>query len=300
MKAKSVRIVLRRKIDDWLESIDNEDLREDLRENTIVTGGCIASLLLGEKVNDYDLYFTNKATVKRVAEYYVDKFLKIAEDVPGEIKVNESPSGRITIGVRSAGLASVKKSNVKYRYFESDPDPEAMDATSFIEDAMGVAEAMTEQPKYTPLYLTSNAISLSDKVQIVIRFYGTASEIHSNYDFIHCTNYWKSKDGKLVLRKGALESLLSRELRYIGSKYPICSAIRTRKFIRKGWNINAGQYLKIAYQISKLNLDDLSTLEDQLVGVDTAYFAEILDKIKADGGKPLSDAYLFELIDQVF
>ena len=48
--------------------------------------------------------------------------------------------------------------------------------------------------------------------------------------------------------------LLARQLVYQGSKYPICSMIRTRKFLQRGWHINAGQYLKMAFQVSELDL----------------------------------------------
>ena len=134
--------------------------------------------------------------------------------------------------------------------------------------------------KYRPVFMTSNAITLSDKVQIILRFYGEPDEIHSNYDYIHCTCYWQSWDSELILRPAALEALLSRTLSYVGSKYPICSLVRLRKFVQRGWRINAGQILKIAYQISKLNLDDLSVLEDQLTGVDTAYFVQLIERLK--------------------
>jgi hypothetical protein len=57
-----------------------------------------------------------------------------------------------------------------------------------------------------------------------------------------------------VLRAEALESILTKELRYVGSRYPLCSVIRTRKFLARGWTINAGQYVKMCFQISQLDL----------------------------------------------
>src|SRR3546814_1666855 len=72
----------------------------------------------------------------------------------------------------------------------------------------------TSDPTYRPVFMSTNAITLSDKIQIVLRFYGEADAIHENYDFVHCTNYWTSKDANLTLRQPALESLLCKELRY--------------------------------------------------------------------------------------
>jgi len=77
--------------------------------------------------------------------------------------------------------------------------------------------------------------------------------------------------------------------------------IRTRKFLGRGWTINAGQYVKMAWQVSQLDLDNVAVLEDQLVGVDAAYFMQVIallrqqpDPEKVDG------AYLMTVIDKLF
>ncbi len=161
--------------------------------------------------------------------------------------------------------------------------------------------------KYSPLYLSPNAISLSNKIQLIIRFYGSPEDVHVNYDFVHTTNYWTPKNG-LILNQAALESILTKELIYIGSKYPIASILRCRKFIMRGWTINAGQLLKIMYQISKLNLDDIATLEDQLIGVDVVHFTILINAIRSQIEKYekentpflISYNYLAKIIDKVF
>lgn len=104
----------------------------------------------------------------------------------------------------------------------------------------------------------------------------------------------------MILRTEALETLLSRELRYIGSKYPVCSVIRLRKFITRGWTINAGQILKMAMQISALDLTDPEVLKDQLTGVDAAYFHQVISALKAKNPEKVETAYLVEIIDKMF
>jgi hypothetical protein len=89
-------------------------------------------------------------------------------------------------------------------------------------------------------------------------------------------------------------------LKYVGSKYPICSLIRLRKFIARGWQINAGQIVKMCLQVGDLNLHDVKVLEDQLTGVDVAYFAELLRKIKDSDPAKINSAYLIEIIDRMF
>src|SRR3546814_8968134 len=56
-----------------------------------------------------------------------------------------------------------------------------------IEEAYQETEAAaleTSDPTYRPVFMLTNAITLSDKIQIVLRFYGEADAIHENYDFV--------------------------------------------------------------------------------------------------------------------
>jgi len=311
LKAKTIKSVLRNKINAWLDTIADEDLRETCRKEAIVTGGCIASMLLGEQVNDFDVYFRTKETVRRVADYYVTQFLA-AKKKQGGVSFNTyveevtdlSGKERVRIVVKSAGVASDEQ-ETDYQYFEGRPDheageylAEAFDPLTSVKDLSDQAEE--EGPIYSAAFLSSNAISLRGKVQLILRFYGDPEEIHSSYDFAHCMNYWESGQSKLTLRPEALEALLSRTLVYHGSKYPLCSVIRSRKFIERGWRINAGQYLKMAMQIAELDMTDHAVLEEQLTGVDVAYFAEVIDKIKAKDPEKVDAAYLTEIIDRMF
>lgn len=313
MKSRTIRTVIRKKINEWLQSIEDENVRKMAEKNTIVTGGSIASMLLCEQVNDFDIYFRNHETTKAIAEYYVNRFSpKKKEGIPCAISILDY-DGRIKLVIKSAGIASEGGTETPYEYFESKPEGEAegyvasvMRDTGDIQDAYEETEqaaletADDGKPKYRPVFLSTNAITLSHKVQIVLRFYGEPDAIHENYDFVHCTNYWKSWDSELVLKQDALESLLSKELKYVGSKYPICSIFRLRKFLKRGFQINAGQILKMCMQVSALDLKDINVLEDQLTGVDCAYFLEVLEKLKAKDKSQVDSAYLIEIIDRMF
>lgn len=307
MKAKTIKSILRKKIDDWLSSIEDDSIREIAAKNSIVTGGSIASMLLSERVNDFDIYFRTHDACRAIANYYVNKFLENPpprfKSTDEEVKIFvQDKDGRIKIIVKSAGIAS-EDDETEYQFFELDPDPDAVDAMEYVNRAMSVTEDLEEdeeKPRYRPVFLSSNAVTLSHKIQLVIRFYGEPDEIHENYDFIHCTNYWTSWNNELVLRKDALEALLTRELRYVGSKYPLCSIFRTRKFIRRGWAITAGQYLKMAMQLQELDLANLDVLEDQLTGVDVAYFLEVIAALRKTGKKKVGATYLAEILDRMF
>lgn len=285
MTGKNIKKALNAKIEDWLKHVDNAELVKIMRENIIITGGAIVSMLSSEEVHDYDVYFRTKEACKKVAEYYADVFNKTHET-----KVTITEEGdRIQCFIQSKGVAA---------------DEEANAITDEAEPYIESPTINDEKPKYRPVFFSTNAISLSDKIQLVIRFYGTPEEIHKNYDFVHCTCCYSFFDNELTLPSRALEAIINKELYYVGSKYPICSIIRTRKFISRGWKINAGQYLKMCLQVSELDLKDMKVFKDQLAGVDSAYFAQAIEQIEAMKEKnpnlTIDNTYLFEVINRIF
>lgn len=341
MKAKWIRVHIARKIGAWTDTITDPQLRADLKDQIIVTGGCIASMLLSEKVNDFDVYFKTPEIARRVAEYYVDQWNKareakvkqrneerkgkpgrsavfvpvtIEDRRPDDIEQADSPGFKLY--VKSAGIISEQNDGEDYLYFESVDPLLSNSQADFIDAAVGeqpgealdgakqIAQELESESKadYHPVFISANAISLHGRVQLIFRFVGEPERIHDNYDFVHCTNYWTSWGG-LTLQAPALEALLAKELRYVGSRYPVCSIFRARKFLDRGWTITAGQLFKIAHQVSKLNLSDYRVLEDQLIGVDTAYFSQVLSALrtgKDDGDYSVDETYLINLIDKVF
>ena len=302
MRKRNINLAITNKMGKWLESLP-EDLRSQAKSDVIVTGGCIASMLLGEQVNDYDLYFKTKDTVLKLAHHYLEAF-KVAQvhkhgGVQYDMSIQEMTDSlgrdRIRIKIQSVGVAGETQEN-DYQYFESLQDESA---ALYLDDAFDQPDD-EEKPRYRPVFLSSNAITLSDDVQIIIRFFGGPDAIHENFDFVHCMNYWTFGEG-IVLNQSSLEALMSKTLTYNGSLYPICSVFRAKKFIQRGWSINAGQYLKMCLQISKLDLTRMEILEEQLTGVDAAYFSELLQKAANKENPELVDtAYLVELVNRMF
>lgn len=307
MNRNAINRTLKKKHEDFLQSIDDKEVRNCIKNHSIITGGSIASMLLGENINDFDYYLTDKTSVELVARYYVDKFNALHPEIDRKPEVRVD-GDRVKIWVQSAGAVS-ENGDEGYQYFESLPDEHGMDYVDNMlsmgdETADHMDEKDENQSPYRPVFMSANAITLSNKVQIVIRFYGDPEEIHKNYDFIHCCNYWVAKTGELVLHPQALESLLSKNLQYQGSLYPVCSVIRARKFLSKGWFINAGQYLKMCFQISELDLNNLEVLEEQLTGVDAAYFHQVIqyckERMTEDENFKITTPYLVSIIDRIF
>lgn len=289
MQIKTIRKVITKKLEEWLETITDTELRKQVKENILVSGGSITSMLLDQPVNDYDIYIQDMNVLIKLANYYcpgkvldgrkrLDYLEGYAPMVWNEGKEVENHSEEY-----------VRKKTLKENQVKLDI-PSIGERFDKSED---------DDSKYTVAFLSQNAISLTDDIQIVLRFNGTPEEIHKTFDFIHATNYFTFKDG-LVTNVEALQSILTKELKYQGSLYPLTSIIRMKKFLKRGWNINAGEMLKIMYQISLFDLTDIEVLEEQLIGVDVAYFAVLIDIIRGIPSEKRTSEYLNEIIDRVF
>jgi len=290
MNRRIIEKILENKFKDFLSSIKDKTTKELVEKNSIITGGSIVSLLLNEPVNDYDIYFTNIETCIKVADYYIKEFIKKNSTITPEIRIKDN---RVKIFIKSTGIVEEKpKEDFKdLKFYDGDKEIKSIEKES-------------KEGQYRPIFISANAITLSTKIQLVIRFYGEAEEIHKNYDFIHCCNYWESKTKKLTLNPKALEAILTKQLLYQGSLYPVCSIIRLRKFLKQGWHVNAGTILKILFQVSELNLTDIKVLEEQLTGVDALYFSQAIyfckKKQEEDLTFQITLPYLVEIIDRIF
>lgn len=292
MQIKTIKKNLVTKLEDWLSTIDDAQLREGVRRHLLISGGSIANMLLNEPVNDYDIYIQDYNTLLRLAKYYVEK--ENDWNIEAVIEVLE--------GVNKDELLSEFRGaqfNRKKIIIENLTDFRIalypVKADLYVAPERECAKEM----RYKVACISTNAISLTDDIQIVTRFHGSPNEIHKTFDFIHATNYFTFEDG-LVLNKEALTSLLEKQLHYQGSLYPLTSVIRTKKFIKRGWGINAGEYLKILFQVSQLDLTDINILYEQLVGVDVAYFSKFIEILSGIPKEKYSSGYINEIIDRVF
>jgi hypothetical protein len=337
MKSSTIKKVIRKKLDDWLSSITDATLKQKLKEELIVSGGCITSMLLDEKINDYDIYLKNKNTVIDLANYYINVFnadvgtLKTYNThkcnpflkTENRVNIRGEIEERVIVYMKSAGVSSENQET--YQYFEGASETHATAfadslitthedelAQELMED-LEIADNLSEdlnltttqiprtiKKKYRPVFFSENAITLSDRVQIVLRFYGNPAQIHKNFDFVHCQCYYDYSEDYLSITKEAYESIISKALIYNGSLYPVASIFRIRKFIERGWRITAGQLLKILIQISKIDLENMSVLREQLIGVDVAYMHQLLEALKEFDGKKIDATYLAKVIDKVF
>lgn len=281
MQTKTIARVISKKLEEWMATITDDSLVWVLRKNILVSGGSITSMLLDEEVNDFDIYIKDIDVLKRLAEYYTKPFEDIVILDWRTDKSKPSKESKYEVALRT-----LKQDQIKLYFTEA--------------GWMRVNEDMKEEDmNYTPMFFSPNAISLSDKVQIVLRFHWDNTQIHKTFDFIHATNYFTFEDG-LVTNKEALESILTKQLKYQGSLYPITSVIRIKKFLKRGWKISAWEMLKMMFQISELNLKDPDILEEQLIGVDVAYFSALIEALRWVDEDKMNSSYINAIIDRVF
>lgn len=303
MQKKTIKKAIEKKLSEWLETITDEKIRADVKKNILVSGGSIASMLLNEPVNDYDIYIQDRKVLLKLVEYLTngigDVTILDGEEKQSLVKELEKDYDAVTEsidGINNAyavSLRNLKDDQIKL-YLSS--------ARSGLPCNEYVGKEQAEKD-YLISFISPNAISFHGNIQLVIRFHGDAKKIHSTFDFIHATNYFTFEDG-LVLNLEAMTSLMTKQLVYQGSQYPLTSIIRAKKFVKRGWNINAGEYLKIMFQISQMDLTNPDVLEEQLIGVDVAYFGTLIDilrgKYDSDEDFTLTSKYLNTLIDKVF
>ena len=316
MKARQIEKVIREKI--AALASDHPVIQDDLLKHSIVTGGCIASMFLKEKVNDFDLYFSNIGALARVINYFgklTDAQFLVAYEAGTKIPTdgllrclcgtghweNEYNDDETTVTLPTSNdttwfalysdvTALQDSKNIAYiaLYYKSCGYWTA-----------GAHKKKDDEDKKTHVikFASANAVTLSDKVQLVFRFYGPPEEIHKNYDFVHATNYW-TLEGGLVTHAEALEAILARELIYKGSRFPLASIFRTRKFIHRGWTMHIGHYVKMAMQLNEFDLRDIHTLREQLTGVDAAYLNLLITKAEKHN-EPITSSWVCELVDAI-
>ncbi len=202
----------------------------------ILTGGAVASMLQGETPKDYDIFFNNPTTLKIVMTYYA----KVVKELLGvDIKV----------------LAKQTKNTTEFKF-------DVQEMLSFKSDnKLGIRT------------ITQNAISFTNGIQIITRFYGGPEGIHSTFDFEHLTNYYTV--GGLHLSPTTMLLAQDKVLVYRSSLYPLSAMLRVKKFLARGYTINRQQLSLIGLDLMMLGIklgkmspqDMLTEVMNQFKGV---------------------------------
>ena len=151
MNRKVIKSILNKKLNQWVASIKDEKVQKLVKANTIVTGGAIANLLMGEEVKDYDLYFKDKATTYAVATYYVAQFNEIHKDRVN--KLGGSAKAHVLDGETLR--------------------PDGRGGYTFIDNTTEIAKEFSNQSSTKSLMIANTT---PDRVKIIVRSDGVAAE----------------------------------------------------------------------------------------------------------------------------
>ena len=172
MQIKTIEKVIINKMNEWLETITDENLRKETKDNLLVSGGSIASMLMGADVNDYDVYIKDINVLKKLTNYYIKPFenegVWIADgrekkELLKNYSVNEEP--KFFDNYHSIALRNLKEDQIKLM-FESKEGGIRLNE-----------EKSKDELNYDPVFFSPNAISLSNDLQIVLRFWGDNQKI---------------------------------------------------------------------------------------------------------------------------
>ena len=165
MQLKTIKKIITSKLENWLDSIEDTQLRSDVSKNILLSGGSIASLLQGVDVNDYDIYIKDMNVLYRLAEYYTKNFPIEILDGRKKDEYQQYLDNRNTniwkdddedLAKYSVALRTLRPDQIKLYMYETGGHKVDW-------------EDREDLPKYRPLFFSPNAISLSDDIQIVVR-----------------------------------------------------------------------------------------------------------------------------------
>lgn len=254
-----------------------------IRQDAVLTGSALASLIQMQTsenryslyrfnsafvIKDWDFFFKDKETVKEIVNYFYSNFK--AEGMVETLEFKDT-----SLGVEIVNLPKTLVGEYQKKGFWGN---------TFIE-----------------MVLTQNALTLKyDKskppVQFIFKVCASALEIIETFDFYHCQVAVELNSGKISWSGETLYSILNQKLLYHGGLNPLAAFFRMKKFEHRGWSINRLQIIKIIQDINKLNLNDTSTLKNQLQGF---YFEESYPEIFKLPNKILTDDELWELLDKL-
>jgi hypothetical protein len=253
---------------------------QDILDNCFVAGGSITSLFSNEKPNDIDIYFKD-ATLARYVLYRL--------------------------------LANYRSSNLPL---------ELITASNYANNTMTVQAPRTSMPNAAEVaryervsgisYVSPNAVSIKTPknspglkgipAQLIFRFVGQPQDVIGCFDFAHTYSFYNYATDELVISQKALLAQSTKQLLYEGSLFPLTSIARTRKFLSRGWSCSAGQMLKIMLQAATMDWTSMDVLRDQLKGVDTIYFDDLLNELEQEfpDNQVIPTPVLIEKIERIF
>jgi hypothetical protein len=224
--------------------------------NSFIAGGAIISVSKEEKIKDYDLFMTNAVSTKAV-------FSSLMNRVTGGTDfqlVTQVDDKNPKLERGTLALNGLHESDLETLIDKFNANCKALKITS-------------RTHKVVPAYLSKNALTLSNGVQLIFRFIGEPKEVFTTFDYEHCKVYWRPNPlglllGTVTYEGRSQESIAKNELIYTGNTRFALSAIsRLNKFIKRGWGVSPSSLLSLALTSAKIDWSNKQALEEELLGI---------------------------------
>jgi len=173
------------------------------REKMVIAGGCFASLLNDEAINDIDIFLLddqyNHGLAKGMAETYMSEEAVTVPNVPVMSSAN-TVVGHISLNSRKHMSKTVKIGNSNYM------DNDKIEQTIFFKHS---------------------------KMQYITTKYKTREELINHFDFRHCCVSYDFATDKLYITREVYDLIKNKRLLQNGIKRP--AHWRFEKFYNRGW-----------------------------------------------------------------
>ena len=167
----------------------------------------------------------------------------------------------------------------------------------------GLVLAYMKKRKAEIVVQTDNAITLrwhGHKWQLIRCVFGTAAEIFNSFDFSICMGAYSLTHNVWTLHKDFLVHNAEKRLVFHnGTRYPLCSLIRTRKYASRGYTLTGVGYIEIALCVHALRINTYADLKFHLQGIDTAFLKPLTDELMKQGETHYDYDKCLHLMDNV-
>lgn len=236
--------------------LTDKQFNEHILCNSFIAGGAIISATKNEKIKDYDLFMTKGSSVRSLFSILASRIVE-----GGRLQLLTKPDE--TNDKLERGFLTIK---------------EGFHTTYTLEELIdnfneACKKLKPKSGKVLPAYLSKNALTMSNGVQLIFRFIGEPKEVFTTFDYEHCKVYWRPNPlglllGSVTYEGRSQESIAKNELIYTGNTRFVLSAVsRLNKFINRGWGVSPSSLLSLAVSSSKVDWSNREALEEELLGI---------------------------------
>ncbi|MGG4380209.1 hypothetical protein ABEW22_19295 [Bacillus velezensis] len=224
-----IKTKLKAKLESFTSSIKDNRIKEFLKKHGYISGGSIASLIKGECPKDYDIFIDSKEALKEIIDYYGSLHNSHVSNKNDKLCLLESENdGKLRLGLTREFVKS----------FE-------------------------DNDEMLPIVFSQRAITFPSQIQLIINNGESPLETINKFDFIHTMSFYNPSEDKFFIKEESLKAIKQNRLIYnLQGTNPIGSAKRLLRFVKRGWEIDNKEHMKLMLNINKIN--DKNTLLEEM------------------------------------